>query len=240
MTVASLGRIRALTFDVFGTLTDWRESIIREGRALGISLGVDIDWEAFADAWRAGYGPAMRQVEAGELPRQTIDQIHRRILDGLVQRYGVDGFDEATCEHLNLAWHRLELWPDVKPGLERLHGHYLLAPFSNANVSLLSDLSQRSGLKWDALLSAELLGHFKPHPEAYRAALRELGLAPSQVLMVAAHNGDLKGAMGEGYRAAFVYRTIEYGPRQTTDLRPDPEVDLAVRGLDELADALRV
>ena len=230
--------IRALTFDVFGTLTDWRGSVRREVRSFAQAHGLDLDPEAFADAWRAGYGPAMRRVEEGELPRQTVDSLHRRILDELVERIDVGDLDSVELDELNLAWHRLEPWPDVEPGLQRLRGRYLLAPFSNGNVALLDDLSARAGLVWDLVLSAETLGHFKPHPEAYREAIGRLGLEPGQVMMVAAHNGDLDGARAQGFRTAFVYRPTEYGPRQTTDLEPGSRVDLTVRSIGELADVL--
>lgn len=230
--------IRALTFDVFGTLTDWRSSVAREVRVFAEHRGLELDAEAFATAWRAGYGPAMRRVEAGELPRQTVDELHRSILGELVDRFGIGGVGAASLDGLNLAWHRLVPWLDVRPGLERLRGRYLLAPFSNGNVALLEDLSARAGLEWDAILSAETIGHFKPHPEAYRGAARRLGLEPGQMLMVAAHNGDLDGAREQGFRTAFVLRPTEYGPEQATDLQPGPEVDLALGGIEELAEAL--
>ena len=231
-------RVRALTFDVFGTLTDWRGSIVREVGAFAEVHGLELDAEAFALAWRAGYGPAMRRVEEGELPRQTVDSLHRAILDELVERFDVSGVDATALDELNSAWHRLELWPDVRPGLERLRGHFVLAPFSNGNVALLEELSARAGLTWDTVLSAETLGHFKPHPAAYQGAARRLVLDPEQVLMVAAHNRDLDGARAQGFRTAFVQRSTEYGPNQTMDLEPSPGVDVAVSSIGELADAL--
>jgi 2-haloacid dehalogenase len=230
-----LARVEALTFDVFGTLTDWRTSIIREGRELGARLDLDADWEGLADAWRAGYSPAMRRVEDGEVPWQTIDSLHRTILDDLLPRYGAGRLSDPDVDLLNRSWHRLDLWPDVPAGLDRLRQYFLVAPLSNGNVSLLVDLSRRADLRWDCILSAELFGHFKPHPEVYRAAATLLGLEPDRVMMVAAHNEDLVAAAGVGFRTAFVYRTSEHGPQQTTDLEPDPAVDIAVRGLDELA-----
>jgi len=232
--------IKALTFDVFGTLTDWRTSIIREGQELGSRRGLDVDWVRFADAWRAGYGPAMRRVEHGELPWQTIDSLHRMILDELLIRFGARGLSEPDVDHLNRAWHRLEPWPDVRAGLVRLRHRFIVAPMSNGNVSLLLDLSRRADLRWDCILSAELTGHFKPHPEVYLTAAALLGLAPAQVMMVAAHNADLVAAADVGFRTAFIYRTTEHGPHQTTDLEPDSAVDIVARDLVELADRLHI
>jgi 2-haloacid dehalogenase len=232
------GRVQALLFDVFGTLTDWRTTVIRGGRELGARRDIDVDWEGLADAWRAGYGPAMRRVEDGELPRQSIDSLHRMILDDLLPSFGAGGLGELDREHLNRVWHRLDVWPDVHAGLQRLHERFTVAPLSNGNVSLLVELSRRADLRWDCVLSAELLGHFKPHPEVYRAAARILDLAPDRVMMVAAHNADLVAAADVGFRTAFVGRPTEHGPDQTTDLEPVPGLDIAVAGLDELADRL--
>ena len=236
--MTEFGEVRALLFDVFGTLTDWRTTVIREGRELGAQRGVEADWEGLADAWRAGYGPIMRRVEDGELPRQPIDALHRSLLDELLPRFGLDDLGEEDRTHLNLVWHRLDAWPDVRPGLERLRPHFTVAPLSNGNTSLLIDLARQADLRWDCILSAELLGHFKPHPEVYRSAARVLALKPHQILMVAAHNNDLAAAADAGFRTAFVYRTTEHGPGQTTDLEPLPGLDLAVRDLEELPGAV--
>ena len=233
------GSIRALTFDVFGTATDWRGTIMREGRELGRRWNLDVDWEAFALAWRAGYGPAMDLVRAGELPWSTIDELHRRILDDLLERFSIDGLDEADRDHLNRVWHRLEPWPDVRDGLERLRTRFLVAPLSNGNISLLVDVARRADLRWDLILSAELAGHYKPDPEVYLMAARLLGLRPQEVMMVAAHNVDLLAAAAVGFRTAFVPRPTEYGPGQTSDLEPDPAVDVVAADFLDLAARLR-
>ena len=236
--MTATGDVRALLFDVFGTLTDWRTSVIREARELGAQRGIEADWAGLADAWRAGYGPAMRQVEDGELPWQTIDSLHRMILDDLLPRFGAGDLGDADREDLNRAWHRLDAWPDVRLGLERLRERYVLAPLSNGNVSLLVDVSRRADLRWDCVLSAELYGHFKPHPEVYRAAARTLDLEPERVMMVAAHNVDLAAAAGVGFHTAFVARPTEHGPGQKTDLQPQAGIEISVRGLEQLADRL--
>ena len=230
--------IRALTFDVFGTVTDWRSTIIREGRELGRRKGLDVDWERFALAWRAGYGPSMDQVRHGELPWSTIDELHRRILDGLLDELAITGLSEAETDHLNRVWHRLDPWPDARPGLERLRRRFVIAPLSNGNFSLLTDMAKHASLPWDCILSAELAGRYKPDPEVYRTAARLLGLQPREVMMVAAHNADLLAAASVGYQTAFVLRQTEFGPGQTTDLEPHPNVDIVAADFLDLADQL--
>lgn len=228
--------IEALTFDVFGTVTDWRSTIIREGRQLGRRKKLAVDWVQFAEAWRAGYAPAMARVRVGDLPWLNIDALHRLILDELLVRFNLAGLSEAEIDHLNRVWHRLEPWPDARQGLERLRQHFVVAPLSNGNISLLTNMAKNADLRWDCILSAELARHYKPDPEVYLTAAALLGLEPAQVMMVAAHNEDLRAARAVGFRTAFVYRTEEYGPHQTTDLAPDPTVDLAVRDFNDLAD----
>ena len=235
-----LSAIKALTFDVFGTVTDWRSTIIREGQQLAKRKGLDIDWVRFADAWRAGYAPSMFRVRAGELPWMNIDALHRLILDELLERFEITGLSEAEKDFLNRVWHRLDLWPDAKQGLERLRSRYIVAPLSNGNVALLTNMAKFAGLRWDCILSAELAKHYKPDPEVYLTAARLLGLDPEQVMMVAAHNEDLAAAASVGFNTAFVYRTEEYGPDQTTDLEPDPTVDVAATDFNDLADQLAV
>lgn len=233
-----LGQVMALTFDVFGTVVDWRSTIIREGQALGARKGLEVDWEAFADAWRAGYGPSMNRVRQGELPWTNIDGLHRLILDDLLVRFGIEGLSEAQVDDLNRVWHRLEPWPEAIAGLERLRERYVLASLSNGNVALLVNMAKRAGLPWDCVLSSELARHYKPDPEVYRLAARLLGLEPQQVMMVAAHNGDLLAAQAVGYRTAFVLRATEYGPGQTTNLEADPRLDVVAADFVDLADQL--
>jgi 2-haloacid dehalogenase len=204
--------IRALAFDVFGTVVDWRSSIIREGELLSASKGLKADWPAFADAWRAGYQPAMERVRQGELPWTHIDKLHRMILDSLLPRFGLSGLGEAEIEGLNRVWHRLMPWPDAVPALNRLKCKYVLATLSNGNVSLLVDMAKNAGLPWDCVLSAELFGHYKPDPEVYLGAARLLDLPPDEVMMVAAHPSDLAAARRVGLKSAYVPRPLEYGP----------------------------
>jgi len=233
-----LRQVKALTFDVFGTVVDWRSTIIREGQALGARKRLAVDWEAFADAWRAGYGPAMNRVRQGELPWTHIDGLHRLILDELLVRFEITGLSEEEKDDLNRAWHRLEPWPEAIAGLERLRERYILASLSNGNVALLVNMAKRAGLPWDCVLSSELARHYKPDPEVYLLAARLLGLEPQQVMMVAAHNGDLLAAQAVGYRTAFVLRATEYGPGQATNLEADPRVDVVAADFLDLADKL--
>jgi 2-haloacid dehalogenase len=209
---ASTSGVKALTFDVFGTVVDWRSSIIREGELLAKAKGFRIDWAQFADAWRAGYVPAMDKVQRGEIPWTTIDGLNRLILNELLKRFQVKGLSVAEIDHLNSAWHRLMPWPDSVSGLNRLRSRYILATLSNGNVALLVNMAKNAGLPWDCVLSAELARHYKPHPEAYLTAARLLGLEPAQVMMVAAHPGDLEAARKVGFKTAFVHRPLEFGP----------------------------
>jgi 2-haloacid dehalogenase len=231
-------QIKALTFDVFGTVVDWRSTVVREGRAFGARKGLDVDWTAFADAWRAGYRPAMDRVRRGELCWTHIDGLHRLILEELIERFGIRGLSESEKDHLNRIWHRLDPWPDAVAGMTRLRQRYVVASLSNGNVALLVNMAKRAGLPWDCVLSSELARHYKPDPQVYRLAAQLLGLEPRQVMMVAAHNGDLLAAQTVGYRTAFVLRATEYGPGQTTNLEPDPSVDVVASDFGHLADQL--
>ncbi|MBV7328006.1 haloacid dehalogenase type II [Chloroflexi bacterium TSY] len=233
-----LSAIQALTFDVFGTVTDWRTTIIREGQQLGYQEQLDIDWSQFADAWRAGYGPSMHRVRTGELPWMNIDALHGMILDDLLEQFKIANLSETAREHFNKVWHRLDPWPDAREGLERLRQRFLVAPLSNGNVSLLTNMAKHADLRWDCILSAELAKQYKPDREVYLYAAQLLGLAPEQVMMVAAHNGDLVAAQSVGFATAFVYRPNEHGPNQRTDLEPDPSVDIVARDFHDLADQL--
>ena len=199
-----LSQVSALTFDVFGTVVDWRTSIIREGQLLSQRKGIVVDWPRFADAWRAGYVPAMQQVRSGELPWLKIDQLHRRILDGLLDEFGLSTLSEPELDDLNRVWHRLIPWPDAVLGLHRLKANYVIATLSNGNVSLLTNMAKHAGLPWDCILSAELAGHYKPDAEVYLKAADLLSLPPERVMMVAAHKGDLHAARSVGMRTAYV------------------------------------
>ncbi len=204
-------QIRALVFDVFGTVVDWRSSVAREVRALAARHGVAVDAFAFADAWRAGYQPAMDRVRAPGAAWANLDTLHRATLDTLLPRFGFNGLAEAEIDTLNRAWHRLDPWPDAVAGLQALCERFVMAPLSNGNVALLVNMAKRVGLPWDCVLSAELMRKYKPDPAVYTGAAQLLGLAPEQVLMVAAHPSDLAAAQRSGLRTAFVPRPLEYG-----------------------------
>lgn len=227
--------VQALVFDVFGTVVDWRASIIREGQLLAARKGYDVDWGEFADRWRSGYGPAMNKVRTGELPWTKIDDLHRMILEELVVEFGLTGMTEDELDHFNRAWHRLSPWPDTVAGLNRLKTRYIIATLSNGNVSLLTNMAKNAGLPWDAVLSAELAGHYKPDPEAYLKAADLLGLRPEQVMLVAAHPGDLRAAARTGMRTAYVIRPLERGPGSPVDRNPDGEFDYTAEDFLDLA-----
>jgi 2-haloacid dehalogenase len=205
-------RLRALAFDVFGTVVDWRSSIIREGHLLAAAKGLQVDWPAFADAWRAGYAPAMDRTRGDGQAWADIDTLHRQILDGLVPRFGLAPLSEAELAHLNHVWHRLAPWPDAVGGLNRLKSRFVISTLSNGNVSLLVDMAKNAGLPWDCVLSGELVQRYKPDPEVYLMAARLLGCRPQQLMLVAAHPSDLRGAQACGLRTAYVHRALEFGP----------------------------
>ena len=239
MTTTSPATVRALVFDVFGTVVDWRSAIVRDGRTLAAAKGLTVDWEAFADAWRAGYQPAMQRVRGGEVGWTTIDRLHREILESLLPRVGLSSLDERERDDLNRVWHRLDPWPDVVAGLARLKRRYTIATLSNGNVSLLVDMARRAGLPWDTVLSAELFGHYKPDREVYLGAARVLDVAPPELLMVAAHPSDLAAAARAGLRTAYVPRPLEHGPGASC--RPAPGTrtfDLVADDFGALADRL--
>ena len=227
--------IRALIFDVFGTVVDWRGSIIRECRALGRRKKLSIDWEAFADAWRAGYRPAMARVRSGELPWMNIDQLHRLILDDLLARFSLTALTEDEIDHLNRVWHRLDPWPDARRGLALLKRRHVIATLSNGNVALLVNMAKHGRLPWDAVLSAELFHHYKPDPEAYLGAAAMLGFEPAEVMMVAAHKDDLRAAQACGLATAFVRRPREKGSKVKVDVAPEPSFDYNARDFVDLA-----
>jgi 2-haloacid dehalogenase len=226
--------VRALVFDVFGTVVDWRSGVAREARRL---LGDGVDAEALADAWRGRYVPSMDRVRRGEQPWTNLDGLHRTSLDDLLAELRADP-DEATRAELVLAWHRLDPWPDSVEGLTRLKKQHVIASLSNGNVSLLVDMAKHGGLPWDTVLSAELFARYKPDAEVYDGAARLLGLAPEQVLMVAAHVDDLVAARSRGLRTAYVHRPLERGPQGPPPPATDPDADLTVGSLTELAERL--
>ncbi len=228
--------VKALVFDVFGTVVDWRSSIAREGEMLGERKGIThVDWAEFADAWRGEYGPSMNLVRRGELPWTRIDDLHRMALDGLLDKFGIEGLSEEEKQHFNKAWHRLDPWPDSPTGLARLKQRYIIATLSNGNVALLTNMAKYGGLPWDCILSAELAHHYKPDPEAYLMAADMLGLETSQVMMSAAHKGDLKAAQAQGLRTAFIPRPLERGPRAEIDTSSEDWIDVTATDFEDLA-----
>ncbi len=231
--------VKALTFDVFGTVVDWYGSIVAEGEEFGDTHDIDIDWTQFALKWRAGYGPAMNKVRHGELPWQNIDALHRLILDSLLDEYNITDLSETDKDHLNRVWHRLKPWPDAVSGLTRLREKYIIATLSNGNVALLTNMAKFGGLPWDCILSAELTGHYKPDPEVYKTAAALLGLSPNEVMMVAAHPGDLRASQAVGFQTALVPRPLEHGPGKVQEVTAHPS-DLVANDFNELADLLGV
>ena len=225
----------ALGFDVFGTVVDWRGSVTREGEALGREKGIDKDWVAFADRWRGGYQPAMEAVRNGKRDWTILDVLHREILDQLLDEFGIGGLSEAEIDHLNRAWHRLDPWPDSVEGLTRMKSKYTLFTLSNGNVALMVDMAKCAGLPWDAILGAEIAGNYKPNSEVYLASAAALGLEPGEVMMVAAHNGDLDAARAAGLKTAFFPRSREHGPGQTSDLEATSDWDVVAADMQDLA-----
>ena len=228
--------VKALVFDVFGTVVDWRSSITCEGEKLAKRKGItDVDWEEFADAWRGGYGPSMNLVRTGKLPWTRIDDLHRMVLDELLEKYGIEGLTEDEKVDFNKAWHRLDGWPDSPAGLTRLKTKYVIGTLSNGNVALLTNMAKHAGLPWDCILSAELAKHYKPDPETYLMAADILGLEPAQVMMSAAHKGDLKAARAQGLKTAFIPRPGEHGPRREIDTSPEDWIDVVATDFNDLA-----
>jgi 2-haloacid dehalogenase len=225
---------RVLAFDIFGTVVDWHGSIAQEVEALYPA----VDGDAFANAWRAGYQPAMQRVRSGELGWTRIDDLHRIILDGLLPGFGLDHLDEAERRHLNQVWHRLQAWPDSVEGLTRLKTKFTICTLSNGNIGLLTDMAKRAGLPWDCILSAEVFRAYKPDPRTYLGVAETFDAAPQEVMLVAAHQDDLAAARACGLATAYIERSLEFGARQPKDVSPDPANTLHARNLTHLADQL--
>ena len=230
--------VKALLFDVFGTVVDWRGSIIEEGRAWGMARGIAVDWGRFADQWRAGYAPSMAKVRKGEMPWTNLDHLNRALLDDLLKEFHIEGLSEAEKDHWNRAWHRLKPWPDSIAGLTRLKKRYTIAPLSNGNVALLSNMAKHAGLPWDLILSAELARHYKPDREAYLTAVSLLELKPEEVMMRAAHIGDLTAARSFGLRTGFIHRAGEFGPAGKADDAKQGDFDVVSSDILDLASKL--
>jgi 2-haloacid dehalogenase len=228
---------KAFIFDVFGTVVDWRTSIARESRAILEPKGYTLDWLAFADAWRDEYQPAMEDVRTGKIPFSKLDFLHRRNLDRILPRFNVSGLDEATLQHFNKAWHRLDGWPDSAPGLQRLHKKFLIAPCSNGNISLMCGIARRNNFPWDAILGSEIAGDYKPKPVVYLRSAEAFDCAPHECVMVAAHSNDLGSAAATGLRTAHIARPNEKGPGKGEGA-PSIKVDIAVPSIEALAEAM--
>ena len=238
--MAATDNVQALLFDVFGTVVDWRTSIIHDLTAYGpdrgfAARGITCDWATFVDDWRALYQPAMEEVRSGRRPWTILDTLHRESLERLLVQHGLAGLGADEIDHINRAWHRLTPWPDVLGGLARLKQRFIIGPLSNANVGLLVRMAKHTGLPWDVVLSAETARAYKPQPEAYQRSAEILNLAPAEVMLVAAHNSDLRAAAATGWRTAFVARPTEYGPRQSKDLTAEGPWDVVTDSFTGLA-----
>ena len=227
--------VKAILFDTFGTVVDWRSSLINEFTPWGEARGLKVDWVAFADAWRSAYAPSMDRVRKGELPWTILDVLHRQSLDRLVGEFGITGLSEAELDHMNRVWHRLHPWPDSVAGLTRLKTRHIIAPLSNGNVALLVNLAKFADLPWDMVFGSEISHHYKPDPEVYLGACSMLGLQPGQVMMAAAHNYDLGAARALGLRTGFFARPNEYGPNQTKDVKATSDWDVIATDIEDLA-----
>ena len=237
---AQVNGVQILVFDTFGTVVDWRGSVIAECEKLGKAKGLNVDWAAFADAWRGGYGPSMNRVRTGELPWTKLDALHRMTLDGLIEKFKITGLTEDEKKNFNKVWHRLHGWPDSVSGLTRLKKRFVISPLSNGNVSLLTDMAKFAGLPWDTVLSTELVRHYKPDKETYLMPGEFWDLPPSGVMMVAAHEGDLDAAKALGLHTAYVHRPMENGPARISKPAAPGKYDFQVKDFNELASALGV
>ena len=234
-----LVNVKALVFDVFGTVVDWRSSLIADFTAWSAKRGVSGDWAGLVDAWRQAYKPSMDEVRKNPAAGfKMLDNLHRASLEKLVAQFDIKGLSEADLHHLTLGWHRLNPWSDSVAGLTRLKTKYIISPLSNGNVALLTNMAKFAGLPWDLVMSAELFEHYKPDPETYLGAAKLLCLPPEQVMMVAAHNHDLKAAQKLGLKTAFVARPTEYGPLQKYDFEAKGDWDVVARDFGGIAETL--
>ncbi|WJH25436.1 haloacid dehalogenase type II [Pseudarthrobacter defluvii] len=238
---ASTGRrVRAVLFDTFGTVVDWRTGVAREVAAFAAAHGHTLDAEAFADHWRALYQPAMEAIRSGQRSFTKLDTLHRENLDEALRHYGInpDRLPGESLEELNKSWHRLPPWPDSVEGLAAIRRHYIVGPLSNGNTSLLLDMARNAGLPWDVIIGSDMTGTYKPLPEAYLRTAELLDLHPGEVMLAAAHNNDLRAAREAGLATAFIARPTEHGPGQVADLAPEGDWDLVASSISELADRL--
>jgi 2-haloacid dehalogenase len=235
---ASGRAVSAIVFDTFGTIVDWRGSLIDSLRRFGMERGLEAPWEKLADRWRAAYQPSLNRVRRGELQWTILDELHQAALIELLPEFGIAPLPASDLRLLTGCWHRLSPWPDAIQGLRSLKRKYIIGPLSNGNLSLLVNLAKFAELPWDVIFGADLFRHYKPDPETYLGVCAFLGLRPGQVMMAAAHNYDLVAAKELGLRTAFIPRPIEHGPGQTTDLRPEQPWDIIATDLVDLAEQL--
>ena len=240
MPTPSPAAIKILAFDVFGTVVDWRSSVIAEGEELGKAKGFNVDWAAFADAWRGVYRPNLDRVLNGELPWTKLDELHRMSLVEMVKRFKIENLSEEEINYFNKVWHRLKPWPDSVPGLQRLKSRFVISTLSNGNISLLTNMAKQAGLPWDCVLSAENVRRYKPDPAVYHLVPELFDLRPEQVMMVAAHDHDLQAAQKQGLRTAFVHRPLEHGPGKTSAVPPDGRYDIVATDFLDLASKLGI
>ncbi len=231
-------RPRAVLFDVFGTLVDWRGSLIAELTAFGERSAIAADWAGLVDAWRGAYQPSMQRVRSGEAPFATLDALQRESLDGLLVRFGIPGVEEAERDWMVSLWHRLRPWPDSVAGLAALRGKAITGTLSNGHVALLVSLAKTGGMSFDVIFGADIFRHYKPDPETYLGACALLDLAPGEVMLAAAHNADLAAARSSGLKTGFIPRPDEYGPTQHRDLRAEADWDVIADSVGALAEKI--
>jgi 2-haloacid dehalogenase len=240
MSNPSVDSVRVLAFDVFGTVVDWRSSVIAEGEQLGKTKGLNVDWAGFADAWRSVYHPSLDRVRNGALPWAKLDVLHRMSLEEILKKFKVENLSEDEKTHFNLLWHRLKPWPDSVAGLQRLKTRFILTTLSNGNIALLTNMAKRAGLPWDCILSAENIHHYKPDREVYLLVPSLFDLKPEEVMMVAAHERDLESAQRYGLRTAFVHRPLEHGPGKSVPMPPSGKYDFLAKDFLDLAGQMGV
>jgi 2-haloacid dehalogenase len=227
--------VKAILFDTFGTVVDWRSSLIADLGAWAATRGISADWTALVDEWRGAYAPSMDLVRKATLPWTKLDDLHRATLDRLIVDFGIAGLSEADRDHINRGWHRLTPWPDAIAGLTRLKTRYIIGPLSNGNVALLLNMAKAAGIPWDMICAAELFHHYKPDPETYLGAAAMLGIAPGELMLAAAHNNDLAAARACGLKTVFFARPSEYGPLQVRDFAADSDWDVIAADIEDLA-----
>src|SRR5215510_4304094 len=235
---AGMATVKVLAFDVFGTVVDWRSSVIAEGEQLGNANGLKIGWAAFADAWRSIYRPYMDRVGRGELPWTKLDDLHRQMLEETLKKFSITSLTEEEKQHFNRVWHRLKPWPDSVPGLQRLKSRFVVTTLSNGNISLLTNMAKHARLPWDCILSAENVSRYKPDPAVYLLVPQLFDLKPEQVMMVAAHEHDLQSARKHGLRTAFVHRPLEHGSGKASAIPPTERYDFVASSFLDLADQI--